>query len=34
MIALMAKQTQIACCVTPETKARVRALAEREGSQG
>jgi hypothetical protein len=31
MIALMAERAVIACCVTPETKARVRALAEREG---
>lgn len=31
MIALMAERAVIACCVTSETKARVRALAEREG---
>ena len=31
MITLMVKQALIACCVTSETKARVRALAEREG---
>jgi hypothetical protein len=31
MITLMAKRALIACCVTSETKARVRALAEREG---
>lgn len=31
MMTRMAKQTMIACCVTPETKVRVRALAERQG---
>jgi hypothetical protein len=31
MIALMAERSVIACCVTPEMKARVRLLAEREG---
>src|SRR5580700_1892055 len=31
MIALMTERSVIACCVSSETKARVRALAEREG---
>ena len=31
MIALMAERAVIACCVTSDTKARVRAIAERDG---